>query len=102
MARAERTNPDLRFLAPLITAWDAADRGDQARALSSLNQIAAKSPLRPLLDEEQALILLKFRRSAEAEPFARRAIGSAGSRERRVRLALADGFLGGRGSSARG
>lgn len=87
-------NPDLRFLAPLITAWDAADRGDQARALSSLNQIVAKSPLRPLLDEEQALILLKFRRSAEAEPFARRAIGSAGSRERRVRLALADGFLG--------
>jgi tetratricopeptide (TPR) repeat protein len=37
--------------------------------------------------------LLKFRRGAEAEPFARRAIGAAGARETRVRLALADGFL---------
>jgi hypothetical protein len=38
-------------------------------------------------------VLLKFRRTAEAEPFARRAIASAGPRERRLRLALADGFL---------
>jgi tetratricopeptide (TPR) repeat protein len=37
--------------------------------------------------------LLKFRRTVEAEPFARRAIGSAGARETHVRLALADGFL---------
>ena len=85
--------PDLRLFAPLITAWDAAERGDQQRALSSLGEIGAKNPLRPLVDEEQALILLKFRRSAEAEPYARRAIVSAGPRERRLRLALADGFL---------
>ena len=85
--------PDLRLFAPLIVAWDAADRGDQARALAALDQVAAKSPLRPLVDQEQALILLKFRRPAEAEPFARRAIASAGAREKRVRLALADGFL---------
>ena len=84
---------DLGFLAPLLNAWDAAERGDQARALSSINQIPTKSLLGPLRDEEQALILLKFRRAAEAEPFARRAIGSAGARELRVRLALADGFL---------
>ena len=32
-------------------------------------------------------------RTLDAEPFARRAIGSAGARESRVRLALADGFL---------
>ena len=84
---------DLGFLAPLLNAWDAAERGDQARALSSINQIPTKSLLGPLRDEEQALILLKFRSAAEAEPFARRAIGSAGARELRVRLALADGFL---------
>ena len=85
--------PDLRLFAPLINAWDAAERGDQQRALSNLGQIDSKSPLRPLVDEEQALILLKFRRTADAEPFARRAIASAGPRERRLRLALADGFL---------
>jgi tetratricopeptide (TPR) repeat protein len=84
---------DLRLFAPLISAWDAADHGGQQRALAILNQVDAKSPLRPLLDQEQALILLKFRRTAEAEPFARRAIASAGARERRLRLALADGFL---------
>jgi tetratricopeptide (TPR) repeat protein len=86
-------NGDLTFLAPLLTAWDAAERGDQGRALASLNQIPSSNILGPLRDEEQALILLKFRRAAEAEPYARRAIGAAGARETRVRLALADGFL---------
>lgn len=87
-------NGDLTFLSPLLNAWDAADRGDQARALASLDQIGANSLLAPLRDEEQALILLKFHRAADAEPYARRAIGAAGSRGTRVRLALADGFLG--------
>ncbi|HEX5259423.1 MAG TPA: tetratricopeptide repeat protein [Sphingomicrobium sp.] len=86
-------NGDLTFLAPLLTAWDSAERGNQARALSSIGQIAANSLLRPLGDEEQAFLLLKFRRTTEAEPFARRAIAAAGGRETRVRLALADGFL---------
>jgi tetratricopeptide (TPR) repeat protein len=86
-------NGDLTFLAPLLNAWDAAERGDQARALSSIDQIPPKSLLTPLADEEHAYLLLKFRRAAEAEPFARRAIGVAGARETRVRLALADGFL---------
>jgi tetratricopeptide (TPR) repeat protein len=84
---------DLSFLAPLLTAWDAAERGDQTRALASMNQIQANSLLGPLRAEEQAFILLKFHRTAEAEPFARRAIGAAGGREAHVRLALADGFL---------
>ena len=87
-------NGDLTFLSPLISAWDAAERGDQARAMSSLDGIAANSLLAPLKDEEQALILLKFRRSAEAEPYARQAIDAAGGREAFVRLALANGFLG--------
>jgi tetratricopeptide (TPR) repeat protein len=90
---AGNANADLSFLAPLLTAWDFAERGDQARALQALDQIPAQGLLNPLRAEEQALILLKFRRTAEAEPFARRAIGAAGARETRVRLALADGFL---------
>lgn len=83
----------LGFLAPLLGAWDAAERGDQVRALAALNRIPANGLLTPLRDEETALILLKFRRVAEAEPFARRAIGAAGPREAAVRLALADGFI---------
>ena len=84
---------DLGFLAPLISAWDAAERGDADKALASIGQIPANGLLAPLRSEQQALILLKLRRAAEAEPFARRAIGSAGGRETRVRLAFADGFL---------
>jgi tetratricopeptide (TPR) repeat protein len=84
---------DLTFLSPFLNAWDAAERGDQPRAMSSLSRIPVNSILGPLKDEEQALILLKFRSAADAEPYARRAIGTAGARETRVRLALADGFL---------
>src|SRR5207248_4784266 len=76
-------NGDLSFLAPLLTAWDAAQRGDAERALTTVDQIADNSLLGPLKSEERALILLKFRRTAEAEPFARRAVGSAGARENR-------------------
>jgi tetratricopeptide (TPR) repeat protein len=84
---------DLSFLAPFLTAWDAAERGDQSLALSNINQLPTNGLMAPLRDEEQALILLKFGRAADAEPYARRAIGSAGPRETQVRLALADGFL---------
>src|SRR5690348_7324622 len=84
---------DLTFLAPFLTAWDNAERGNATAALASLDQIAASNLLAPLRAEEQAFILLKFKRAAEAEPFARRAIGNAGARETQLRLALADGFL---------
>ena len=90
---ASGPNGDLGFLTPLLTAWDFAERGDQAKALQALDQIPAQGLLNPLHSEEQALILLKFRRTADAEPFAQRAIAGAGGRETRVRLALADGFL---------
>lgn len=86
-------NGDLNFLAPLVTSWTAAERGDLSGALRTIGAIPANSLLAPLRAEQQALILLKFKRSAEAEPFARRAIGEAGARETRLRLALADGFL---------
>jgi len=84
---------DLSFLAPLVSAWGAADRGNAAEALAALDQVRPGSLLTPLVDEERGLILLKFKRSAEAEPFARRAVGAAGTRDKRLRLAFADGFL---------
>lgn len=84
---------DLSFLAPLVTAWAAADRGNQSEALAALDQVPSVSLLGPLADEERGLILLKFRRTADAEPFVRRAVGASRSREKRLRLAFADGFL---------
>ena len=83
----------LAFLEPLLRAWNAADRNDLASALGVLNKIPNSALLGPFRDENIAFILLKFHRSQEAEPFARRAIGGAGGREDRLRLALADGFL---------
>jgi tetratricopeptide (TPR) repeat protein len=90
---ARGDNGDLTFLAPLISTWDYAERGNMNQALATIDQVPVNSLLGPLRAEEHALILLKFRRAADAEPFARRAIGSAGSREDRLRLAFADGFL---------
>ena len=84
---------NLEFLGPLIRAWDSAERGDLNTALAIFDQLPAKSLLAGYRDENRAFILLRFRRSAEAEPFARRAIGAAGGRESRLRLALADAFI---------
>jgi tetratricopeptide (TPR) repeat protein len=86
-------NGDLTFLAPLITAWGAADRGDLNTALTTIDEVSVNSLMGPLRAEQRALLLLKFRRTADAEPFARRAIGTSGARETRLRLAFADGFL---------
>jgi tetratricopeptide (TPR) repeat protein len=86
-------NGDMSFLSPLVTAWDAAQRGDMTSALNTVDQIPVNSLLGPLRAEEHALILLKFRRTADAESYARRAIGASGARENRLRLAFADGFL---------
>jgi tetratricopeptide (TPR) repeat protein len=86
-------NGDLGFLAPLITAWAAADRGNMEQALATLDQVQQGNLLAPLATQERALILLKARRTADAEPLARRAVGAAGAREQRLRLAFADGFL---------
>ena len=58
-----------------------AQRNDPDRALAAIDQIPNNSLLSPLRFEQRALILLKFKRTAEAEPYARRAIGAAGARE---------------------
>ena len=90
---ASGENGALDFLTPLVSAWASADRGDLKRALDQIDQIPPNSLLGPLRAEEHALLLLKFRRSAEAEPFARRALATAGGRESRLRLAFSDSFL---------
>ena len=86
-------NGDLTFLVPLINAWTAADRGDAQQALAAFDQMPTRSLLSPVEAEERAFILLKFRRTTEAESLARQAVGRAGAREMRLRLALADAFL---------
>ena len=91
--RVTNDSGDLTFLAPLVGAWAAADHGDLNTALSTIDRVPVNSLFGPLRAEQRALILLKFRRTEEAEPFARRAIGTSGSRENRLRLAFADGFL---------
>src|SRR5690348_529861 len=91
--RPSGNSGDLTFLEPVLSAWDYAERGNASQALASLDRISATNLLTALRPEEQAFILLKFKRTAEAEPFARKAIANAGARETQLRLALADGFL---------
>jgi len=87
---------DLSFWEPLVRSWNLAERGDSTGALAVLARVPRNSAFSPFVDEQSALILLKAGRTAEAEPFARRAIANAGAREYRVRLALAAGFAAGR------
>ncbi len=84
---------NLSFLAPLLSAWNSAERRDLEGAIATLSKIQPTALLAPVRDENIAYILLKFGRTEDAEPPARRAIGSAGARETRLRLALADAFL---------
>ena len=91
--RAANGSGGLDFLTPLVTAWAAADSGDMEGAIRVLNALPAGSLLAPMADEERAFILLKFRRTAEAAPLAERAASNADTRESRLRLAFADGFL---------
>lgn len=83
----------LEFLSPLVAAWTAANRGDMDKALKAIDEVSVSSLLGPMRAEQRAFILLKFRRTADAEPFARRAVATSGARESRLRLAFADGFL---------
>ena len=83
--------PDLSFMGPLVRAWDQVMRGD-AGAVTTIGLIPANGPLGAFVPEQRALILAALNRSAEAEPFARRAVASAGGRETRVRLELAEAF----------
>ena len=92
MLAAGAPGADLSFWAPLVEAWNAADRRDAAGAVAALARVPQNSAVAPFVDEQTAFILLKLGRTVEAEPYARRAIATAGPREYRVRLALAHGF----------
>ena len=93
LAGGTATDANLQFVEPVLEAWTTAERGDLPGALAVIDKIPDNSLLAPYRDEHRAFLMLKFRRSADAEPFARRAIGRGGGRESRIRLALADGFL---------
>ena len=84
---------ELGFLRPFVEAWLAADRRDLARAIAALDRITDRNMLRAFAPEHRALILLKFRRVADAEPFVRQALERSGAREHRLRLAFADSYL---------
>ena len=83
---------DLSFLAPYVRAWASADRRNLADALTTIEQIPVNSLLGSYQNEQRAHILLKYKMTQDAEPFARRAIAQAARREIQVRLAFADGF----------
>jgi tetratricopeptide (TPR) repeat protein len=55
--------------------------------------VTAGSALAAQLNEQRALIYLRLKRPQEAAPYAKIAVGAAGGRADRLRLALADGFL---------
>ena len=84
---------DLTFLTPLVDAWSAAARKDFTGALEAIDQINPNSLLGPFKAEMRAFLSLKAGNPADAEPYARRAIGSAGPRELKVRLTIADAFF---------
>jgi tetratricopeptide (TPR) repeat protein len=78
---------------PFVQAWTAADASDQARALAALNNVSNANLLAALAPENRALILLKFRRTAEAQPLIDQVLKTAGGRESRLRFAFADAYL---------
>ncbi len=84
---------DLSFLLPMVKVWGAADAGDLNGALAAIAAIPATSAMNAFKSELTAFVLLKFGRTQQAEPFARRTIGGAGAREAHIRIALADAFV---------
>jgi len=83
---------NLSFIAPVIAAWELADRKDQ-RALAQLDSIPPGNPISGYVPEHRAFILLKLGQPAAAEQHARRAVAAAGAREQRLRFGFAEAFL---------
>jgi tetratricopeptide (TPR) repeat protein len=90
---ASGESAELAFLNPFLVAWNAAERRDASRALAAMASVTSGSIMGDAKDEHLALILLKMGRTADAEPYARKAAEAAGGREQRLRFAFADGFL---------
>ncbi len=87
--RGEGQPGDLAFLAPLVDAWD---QRKVERSLERLAQVPAGSAAYAYLAEHRALLLLRARRVADADPFVAAALRNAGGREARLRIALADAY----------
>jgi tetratricopeptide (TPR) repeat protein len=84
---------DLGFVRPFLQAWIAADERDQVRALAALDAVSSGNLLAALVPEHRALILLRFGRIAEAQPFVDQALKTGPGREARLRMAFADAYL---------
>jgi tetratricopeptide (TPR) repeat protein len=84
---------DLKFFNPLLAAWIAAGRNNARAALTAIQNIPSDNVLAPFMNEHRAFLLLKLRRTAEAEPFVEKAIATAGGRQQRLRLGFADAYL---------
>lgn len=84
---------DLGFVGPFVQAWALADSRDLPRALAALDDVVAGNILAALVPENRALILLKFGRIAEAQPFVDQSLKVAGGRASRLRLAFADAYV---------
>ena len=91
MLRSGGGTIDSSFLLPFVEAWALADRKNP-RAASLLDSVNPQNALARQLDEHRALILLKLGRPGDALPLAQKALGEAGGRADRLRLAFADGF----------
>ena len=84
---------DISFLRAFVEAWVAADSRDLSRALSTLDALSARNMLAALVPENRALILLKFGKIADADPYVAQALKVGGGREQRLRLAFADSYV---------
>ncbi|MEO6360400.1 MAG: tetratricopeptide repeat protein [Sphingomicrobium sp.] len=84
---------DISFLGPLVRAWDAAQRKDLAGAIGALAAAPVNGVLAPYRDQHRALILLKFKRSADAVPLVERSLAGTGLRDQRLRFVFADAYL---------
>ena len=81
---------ELDFLAPFVEAWSERRIG---AALDRLSSVPAASATAAYLPEHRALLLLRARRIADAEPFVAQALRAGGGRETRLRLAFADAYF---------
>ena len=81
---------DLSFIAPFVAAWDSRKL---KQSLELLSQVPQASAVAAYIPEHRALLLLRARKIADAEPFVTRAISAAGGRETRLRLAFADAYV---------
>ena len=83
---------DISFISPFMQAWAAADAKDLPKALAALDAVPKNNLLSAMVPEHRALILVKFGKSVEAQPYVDQALKIAAGREPRLRLAFSDAY----------